>query len=169
MIKNSNVEKEKFVQIITANQNLIYKICNSYCSDQEIKKDLEQEILMQLWQSFKRFDGRVKITTWMYKIALNTAISYYRKNSKQSVRKVDIDTSIISIPDIEYDYQIDEKISVLYKIIERQSKMDKALVLLYLDNQKHSEISAILGISESNVATKINRIKKSLKKQISNY
>jgi RNA polymerase sigma factor (sigma-70 family) len=163
------VEKEKFVQIISTNRNLIYKICNSYCSDQEIRKDLEQEILMQLWQSFKKFDGRVKITTWMYRIALNTAISYYRKNSQENGRKVDVDLSIISIPDIEYDYQTDEKISVLYKVIENLSKMDKALVLLYLDNQKHNEISEILGISESNVATKISRIKKSLKKQISNY
>jgi RNA polymerase sigma factor (sigma-70 family) len=163
------VEKEKFVQIISENQNLIFKICNSYCSDQETRKDLEQEILMQLWQSFGKFDGRVKITTWMYRVALNTAISYYRKNSKQSARKVDLDISIISIPDIEYDHQTDEKILFLYKVIERLNKMDKALVLLYLDNQKYSEISEILGISESNVSTKISRIKKFLKEQISNY
>lgn len=74
------MEKEKFIEIITENQNLIYKICNSYCSDKEGRKDLEQEILLQLWKSLKKFDGRVKITTWIYKIALNTAISCYRKD-----------------------------------------------------------------------------------------
>lgn len=168
-IKYSKVEKEKFIEIITTNQNLLYKICNSYCPNPDYRRDLEQEILMQLWKSIKKFDGRVKITTWMYKIALNTAISHYRKDSKRIDKPVDIDNSVISLPDFEYDSQIDEKITILYKVIEQLSKMDKALMLLYLDNYKHKEIAEILGISESNVATKISRIKKSLKEQISNY
>jgi len=168
-IKYSKVEKEKFIEIVTTNQNLIFKICNSYCSNSEYRRDLEQEILMQLWKSFKKFDGRVKITTWIYKIALNTAISHYRKDCKRIDKPVGIDNSVFLLPDFEYDSQIDEKIAILYKLVKQLSRLDKALMLLYLDNYKHKDIAEILGISESNVATKISRIKKSLKEQISNY
>ncbi len=163
------MEKEKFIEIITTNQNLLFKICNSYCSNSDYRKDLEQEILLQLWNSFKKFDGRVKITTWIYKIALNTAISHYRKDCKRIDKPVDTDKYIISLPDFEYDSQKDEKIAIVYKLIEKMTRLDKALILLFLDNYKHKEIAEILGISESNVATKISRIKKSLKEQISNY
>lgn len=163
------MEKEKFIEIITTHRNLIFKICNSYCSNFDYRKDLEQEILLQLWNSFSKFDGRVKITTWIYRIALNTAITFYRKDCKRVDKPVDIDNSVFSLPDFEYDSKIDEKIAILYKLIEKMSKLNKALMLLYLDNYKHNEIAEILGISESNVATKISRIKKSLKEQISNY
>ena len=163
------MEKEKFIEIITENQSLIYKICNSYCTDKESRKDLEQEILLQIWKSLKQFDGRVKITTWMYKIALNTAISCYRKDCKRPDKPTDFDTSIISLPDFEYDSSIEEKISVLYKLLDKLGGMERALMLLYLDNFKHKEIAEILAISESNVATKISRIKMTLKEQISNY
>jgi len=163
------VEKEKFIEIVTTHQNLLFKICNSYCSNSDYRKDLEQEILLQLWNSFVSFDGRVKITTWIYRIALNTAIAHYRKDCKRVDKPVDIDNSVFFLPDFEYDSQIDEKIAILYKLIEKMSRLDKALMLLYLDNYKHKEIASILGISESNVATKIGRIKESLKEQISNY
>jgi RNA polymerase sigma factor (sigma-70 family) len=163
------VEKEKFIEIITENQNLIYKICNSYCSDKEGRKDLEQEILLQLWKSLKKFDGRVKITTWIYKIALNTAISCYRKDCKRLDKPNDFDISIISLSDFEYDSSIEEKISVLYKLLNKLGSMERALMLLYLDDYKHKEIAEILAISESNVATKISRIKMTLREQISNY
>ena len=163
------MEKERFIEIITENQNLIYKICNSYCSDKEGKKDLEQEILVQLWKSIKKFDGRVKISTWVYKVALNTAISCYRKDCKRIDKPKNFDASIISLPDFEYDSSIEEKISILYKLLDRLGAMERALMLLYLDNYKYKEIAEVLAISESNVATKISRIKMTLKEQISNY
>ena len=164
------MEKEKFIELISANKNLIYKVCNSYCSNYEDRKDLEQEILLQIWKSLKNFDGRVKITTWIYKIALNTAISFYRKDIKKIDKaRNDINNLIISLPDNEYDSEIDEKIGILYKLIEQLSKLDKALILLYLDSYKYKEIAEILGITETNVATKLNRIKKSLKEQIINF
>jgi len=78
------VEEDKFISVIKDNQNLIYKICYSYCANTENRKDLQQEILMQLWNSFSKFDGRVKISTWIYRIALNTAISFYRNDCRYS-------------------------------------------------------------------------------------
>jgi len=129
---------------------------------------LQQEILMQLWSSFLKFDGRVKISTWIYKIALNTAILYYRNDCKYNDKKGTIDASIISLSNFETDSEQDENILMLNQFIERLNKMDKALILLYLDEYKYKDIADIIGISETNVATKISRIKKSLKEQFSN-
>jgi RNA polymerase sigma factor (sigma-70 family) len=160
------VEKDKFISVIKDNQRLIYKVCYSYCSNPENRKDLQQEILIQLWNSFSKFDGRIKISTWIYRIALNTAISFYRNDCKHKDKKAAIDASIISLSNLEPDdSEIDEKIAVLYQFIEHLNELDKALILLYLDDNKYQEIADILGISETNVATKINRIKNNLKVQ----
>ncbi len=123
---------------------------------------------MQLWNSFLKFDGRVKISTWIYRIALNTAISFYRSDCKHKDKKVTIDSSVISLSNFEYVPEQDENIVMLYQFIENLNEMDKALILLYLDDNKYKDISDILGISETNVVTKISRIKKILKKQFSN-
>lgn len=162
------MEKEKFISVIKDNQNLIFKVCYSYCSNPENRKDLQQEILVQLWNSFSKFDGRVNISTWIYRIALNTAISYYRNDCKHNGKKVTIDASIISLSYFEPESDLDQKIVMLYKFIERLDEMDKALILLYLDDNKYKDIADILGITETNVATKISRIKKNLKEQFSN-
>jgi len=99
---------------------------------------------------------------------LNTAISFYRNSSKHDVKKVAIDTSIISLSNFEYNPEQDENITLLYRFIEKLKEMDKAVILLYLDDNSYKDISEILGISETNVATKISRIKKILKEQFSN-
>ena len=162
------MEKDKFISVIKDNQPLIYKICYSYCSNPDYRKDLQQEILLQLWNSFSKFDGRVKISTWIYKIALNTAINFYRNDCKHKNKKVPIEASIISPLNFEADSEPDEDVVMLYQFIDRLNEMDKALILLYLDDNKYKEIADILGISETNVATKISRIKSNLKKQFSN-
>jgi RNA polymerase sigma-70 factor (ECF subfamily) len=157
------VEKDKFISVIKENQNLIFKICYSYCKYPEDRQDLQQEIMIQLWNSFTKFDGRVRISTWIYRIALNTAISFYRKDCIYKEKTVSIDASIISLSVFEPDYEHDEKITLLYKFIECLNEMDKALILLYLDDNSYKEIAEILGISETNVATKISRVRKNLK------
>ena len=163
------MDKEKFIQVITENKNLLYKICNSYCPNPSNRQDLEQEILLQLWKNMKNFDGRVKISTWIYKVALNTAISNFRLDCKRIDKPIEIDFSYFSLPDFEYDSEFDEKLQLLYKLIDGMSKLDKALMLLYLDNYRQKEIAEILGISDSNVATKVNRIKQNLREKFSNY
>jgi RNA polymerase sigma factor (sigma-70 family) len=160
------LEKDKFIAVIKENQNLIYKICYSYCANPENRKDLQQEILIQLWRSISKFDGRVKISTWIYKVALNTAIFFYRNDNKHVSKSVSLDASIIELSNTDAD--LDEKILMLYKFIERLHDLDKALILLYLDDHKHKEMAEILGLSETNVATKISRIKKTLKDQFTN-
>ncbi|HLP75181.1 MAG TPA: sigma-70 family RNA polymerase sigma factor [Bacteroidales bacterium] len=162
------MEKDKFISVIKDNRKLIFKVCYSYCSNSEDRKDLQQDIIIQLWNSFTRFDGRVKVSTWVYRIALNTAISFYRKDHKHKENTVLIDNSIISLPVFEPDSEEDEKIALLYRYIERLNEMDKALILLFLEDNSYREIAEILGITETNVATKISRVKKNLKEQINN-
>ncbi|MFV0590131.1 MAG: RNA polymerase sigma factor [Draconibacterium sp.] len=163
------MDKDEFIGLVSTHRNLLFKVCNSYCADPELRRDLEQEILVQLWTTIGRYDGRVKISTWIYKIALNTAISFYRKSSKRIDKPGTNSSDIIIYSNPEYDSDLDDKIALLYKLIGQLSKMDKALMLLYLDNYKYTEISEVLGITESNVATKINRIKKRFKMQFNNY
>jgi RNA polymerase sigma-70 factor (ECF subfamily) len=164
-----SVDRNQFITVVKDNQRLIYKICHSYCRNRENRIDLEQEILFQLWKSFEKYDGRVKISTWIYRIALNTAISFYRNDYKQKKHASNVDVSMISLVDAEYESEQDENIMMLYRFIEQLNEIDKALMLLYLDDNKYRDIAEIIGITETNVATKINRIKKSLKEQFSNH
>ena len=159
------MNKEEYIEVISRHKNLIYKICFSFCSDPDDRKDLEQEILVKIWNGFSRFDGRVNISTWIYRIALNTAISFYRSEKKKGY-KVSMDSAIFSLSDSS-DMETEHKQNVeqLYCFIEELKEFDKALMLLYLDDIKYSEISKIIGITETNVATKINRIKKQLKEK----
>lgn len=154
------MHKQQFINTIKEYKNLIYKICHSYCPNPSDHKDLEQEIILQLWTAMKRYNGSVKMSTWIYRIALNTAISHYRDEQKRS----HITTRhFMELPTNEYDPETDEQIKKLYAFIEQLNYLDKALMLLYLEETKQKEIAEILGITESNVSTKINRIKQQLK------
>lgn len=168
IFNKNRVKKDNFVSIIKNNQNLIFKICYTYCSAPEDRKDLQQEILIQLWNSFGKFDGSVKISTWIYRIALNTAISFYRKDRRHKQNTVAADNSVIVLPEADPNSEENEKITLLYHFIERLNELDKALILTYLDDNSYKEIAQILGITETNVATKISRIKKNLREQFSN-
>lgn len=162
------MNKEKFLAMITQHRKMIYKICHSYCPDPEKRNDLQQEILLQLWNSFGKYDGRSKISTWMYRISLNTAISFYRKDKKHREKKVEADEWLISLPESESIEQ-EDPIALLYCFINKLNDFDKALILLYLDDYKQEDIAEVLGITKTNVGTKIGRIKKVLKELANNY
>ena len=114
--------------------------------------------------TFEIYDGRVKISTWIYRVALNTAISFYRRESKVKKKVTTLNDEIIHLPD-NYENSQQENISMLYRFIDEMNELDRALILLYLDDYKYQEIADILGITETNVATKISRIKKKLKEK----
>ncbi len=158
------VDREKnFISIVKENQRLIYKVCYTYCKNSESRKDLEQEILIQLWKSLPRFDGRVKLSTWIYKVALNTAFLFHRKEAKYKENREYIDKSVFSVADNSGTTELDERIAKLYRFIDKLDELDKALMMLYLEDTKYRDIAEILGITETNVATKISRIKSKLK------
>ena len=163
------MDKEEFINILNDHRKLIYKVCHTYCQEASNRQDLEQEIMLQLWRSIKKFDGRVKLSTWIYKVALNTAITFHRNECKQKNKKSGLDTSLIALEAYQEDHEQEDKMALLYQFIGQLNEMDKALMLLYLDNTKHKEIADIIGITESNVATKISRIKKKLKEQFINH
>lgn len=107
------MDKREFISIVKDHQNLIFKICYSYCTEHEDRKDLEQEILIQIWRSLQKFDNGVKLSTWIYRVALNTAISYRRKESKSQKHEI-LNDSIIVFDEHQEKTLLDEKIALLY-------------------------------------------------------
>jgi RNA polymerase sigma-70 factor (ECF subfamily) len=158
-------QEQVFTKLITENQGIIHKVCNIYCKNEGDRADLFQEIVLQLWKSYGSFQGRSKISTWMYRIALNTAITSFRKQKKNKVQQ-QLSLQEFQIPDIYPDEDFEEKLAALYQAIRQLSKVERAVIMLYLEDKSYQEMAEILGISESNVGVKLNRVKKKLKKII---
>ena len=162
-------KKDRFIKTIDTYKKIIYKIVNSHCQNKEDRKDLEQEIIIQLWNSFDKYNADYKYSTWMYRIALNVAISFYRKeNQWHTKNKSCNENSIYNIIDedeTENKTELDYNIKLLKKFINELNELNKALMLLYLEDKSYDEIAKILGITKTNVATKINRLKFRLKKE----
>ncbi|MFZ4771338.1 MAG: RNA polymerase sigma factor [Ferruginibacter sp.] len=162
-------DKDNFLQLIEANKGIIIKICNSYCKNNHDREDLAQEIIYHLWKSGKSFNPDYKFSTWMYRVALNVAISFYRKE-KRATPILSINELHINIEDAPPINEDKEKnIQLLQLFISQLKELDKALILLSFESKSYKEISEILGISETNVATRISRIKDRLKQQFANH
>lgn len=159
------LNENDFLKMLEQHQNIIHKITRIYAYDIASRKDLFQEISIQLWKSYPSFEGKSKFTTWMYRVGLNTAITLYRKN-----KKIIVGTDIAELPELksydEYDDTKDSQIKWLYEKIDTFSEIEKALILLYLEDKKYNEIAETLGISEVNARVKISRLKKKLKKML---
>jgi len=160
-------DKEVFVKRIQENKKIIFKICNSYRSNKQDRDDLAQEIVFNLWKSFSGFIPNYKFSTWMYRIALNVAISFYRKETRAIRFDAYSEDLIVLAEDADEKVEFEKNISLLQKFILELNEIDKSIMLLYLDDKSYKEIAEITGISESNVATKINRIKNKLKSKFS--
>jgi RNA polymerase sigma-70 factor (ECF subfamily) len=159
-----SLKQETFIEHIKLNEGIIFKISKVYSNNSEEQKDLYQEVVYQLWKSFESFRNESKVSTWIYRIALNTCLTYVKKKSKK-VRQVEMDLSMISKID-SVDDNLDEQIRELYKHIQRLNSVEKGIVLLYLEGNSYAEIASITGFSESNVGTRLNRVKTKLKSQI---
>ncbi|WP_424494283.1 RNA polymerase sigma factor [Salinimicrobium sp. GXAS 041] len=154
--------EHRFVTNLEQHQNIVHKICRIYTNDQESHNDLFQEITIQLWKAYPKFRGDSKFSTWMYRVALNTAITLYRK-SKRDIKTQDIDTVSFRIKADEYDDQTEQQLKLMYTAVKQLNDIDKALVFLYLEDQSYKEISDTLGITEVNARVKMNRVKTKLK------
>ena len=155
--------QERFLTLLDEHKKILYKIASSYCRDLEDRRDLEQEIVAQLWRSFGRYDESYKFSTWMYRIALHVAISFHRSESRRSRGTVPAGESVLEIADPR-GAEPDAGLQVLRQLIAQLDELDRALILLYLDGNRYDTIAEILGISETNVGTKINRIKQRLRR-----
>jgi RNA polymerase sigma-70 factor (ECF subfamily) len=161
------MQKEtEFVRIIKENEGVIFKITTLYTDNRDDQKDLYQDVVYQLWKSFDSFRSESKISTWMYRIALNTSLTRLKK-TKRMGNPVSIDRVVMQQTE-NYDPEFEEKLKLLYSHIKQLSVLEKALMLLLLEGKKYEEIAEITGLSSSNVGTKISRIKQKLKNQIVN-
>jgi len=158
---NKEVE-HKFIVEFEQNQNIIHKVCRIYTSNQDAHNDLFQEIAIQLWKAYPKFRGESKLSTWMYRIGLNTAITLYRK-SKRSIVTQDFDSVLYRIESTSYDDTEEEQLKLMYKAIHQLNDIDKALIFLYLEEINYKEIAETMGISEVNARVRMNRIKTRLK------
>ncbi len=155
------MEKE-FLQIITENQGIIHKVCSVYCDLEEDRRDLFQEILAQLWKSYPTFRNESKFSTWMYRVALNTAITSFKKDKRQP-DKSGISYENLQLAEEMYDSREEEQIRMLNKAVSNLSGIEKSIILLFLEDKKYEEIAEITGITQNYVRVKMNRIKKKLK------
>jgi len=156
--------KTTFVDIVKENEGVIYKITRVYTDTHEDQKDLYQEVVYQLWKSFDSFKGNSKISTWIYRITLNTAIAYLNK-SKKKVSQVRLDFELLH-PIDEKEYVTEERLTTLYIMIKQLNVIEKGLILLFLEGKSYDEIAIITGFTSSNVGTRLSRIKKKLKENI---
>lgn len=157
--------EQLFIQTINTNQGILHKVCRIYCNNANEREDLFQEIVLQLWKAFPSFRNEAKISTWMYRIALNTAISGLRK---KKIVVTALEKISFQIED-KKEANIDEELQHLYKAIEKLSDVEKSIVLLYLEDKPYEEIAEITGITPNYVAVKMSRIKEKLKTLIKEY
>ncbi|MEM6721788.1 MAG: RNA polymerase sigma factor [Bacteroidota bacterium] len=159
---SKNLE-HSFVTELERHQNIVHKVCRIYTSNKDQHNDLFQEITIQLWKAYPKFRGDSKFSTWMYRVALNTAITLYRK-SKRSVKTQDYESVVFKITSEDYDDTEEEQLKLMYKAIKQLSDIEKALIFLYLEDKNYREIAETIGITEVNARVKMNRIKTKLKK-----
>jgi RNA polymerase sigma factor (sigma-70 family) len=160
---NITSNDNRLPQLIDENKAIVFKICNAYCKNSADREDLAQEIIYQLLRSYESFSANYKFSTWMYRVALNVAISFYRK-SRTASNLVILSATTTEIED-KADTELEKNIGLLQQFISELKELDKALMILYLEERSYSEISEILGITETNVSTRIGRIKEKLKQR----
>jgi len=152
--------KSEFLEHTMPHQGIIFKVINIYADTREDKEDLLQEIWLQLWLSFPRFQHKSKVSTWMYQVALNTALTHSKKSATRQKHR----QQIMPAPSVDYDDQVHhDQERILWDAIRTLPKAEKALILLYIDGISYREISDITGDSENNVGVKLRRIRQKLK------
>ncbi len=156
--------EEEFIQLIQANQGLIYKITTIYTRDKAEQEDLYQEIVYQTWKSFDYFKKAAKASTWLYRVGMNTAITHLNRRKKHP-SGVSISDSNLDFAE-ERDSGEEEKVEQLYAEIRKLNLLDRGIVFLFLEGNSHEEIAEVTGISVSNVGTRMARIREKLKKGV---
>ncbi|HLT74242.1 MAG TPA: RNA polymerase sigma factor [Ohtaekwangia sp.] len=155
------IDEHRFVNLINEHQGLIHKVCIMYENDPEVRNDLFQEIVLQLWRSFPTFRGEAKITTWMYRIALNTAISGFRKETRK-IKTEDLREVHFNITEGSDDSE--ENLHRLQVAIRQLNEIDRAMIMMALEEVPYEEIAETIGISQNNVRVRMNRIREKLRK-----
>lgn len=156
--------QQRFEALLQAHRGIVYKVANTYCRNDEDRADLAQEIAVQLWRAFPAFDPQRSFSTWMYRIALNVAISQVRSNAPRQRDAVALDEQLHDVADERAaDPEATQRLRALNRLIAALEPLNRALLLLYLEERSYREIGEVLGLSETNVATKIARLKQRIR------
>lgn len=154
-------EKE-FLDKIDKHKGIIFKISKMYMDNRDDQNDLFQEIVYQVWKSFASFEGKSEFSTWLYRIALNTAIIFLKSEKRRSFIQND-DVSLYKLKEDDYNLEDEQNLKVMYKSIQQLNPIDKALIFYYLEDFSGREMAKQMGISEGNARVKLNRAKEKLK------
>ena len=153
--------EQEFVALIKEYERVIYKVCYLYATPNAPLSDLYQEVVLNLWKAFPKFRRECKVSTWIYRISLNTCISFMRK--EKNIPEIVSQTPAEADRSEEWD-ETQAMLRQLYRMINRLGQLEKSIILLYLEEKSYEEISEITGLTVTNVATKLNRIKEKLRK-----
>ncbi len=165
-----NEEKKAilFNEVVQQNKGLLISIVRTYTKTKDEENDLLQEILLQIWLSLERYNRDFKLSTWLYRIGLNVAISSFRSKTRREARNIPLSEDLMQVSS-DGEYENNEQVQLLHGFIQELNSVDKALTLLFLEEKSYNEISDILGISVSNVGTKLGRIKEKLRKRFEDF
>lgn len=161
-------EERLFLEKIQPHKGIIYKVSRMYADSAEDREDLVQEIMLRLWSSYASFEGRSALSTWMYRVAVNTAITFLRKE-KNKPAIIGDDTPALQTKAFETDHSDEIRLNLFYKAVQELNPIEKALIFYFMEGLSHREISTQLGISENNARVKLNRTKEKLQKIIKTY
>ena len=166
VIGMTDTQTRGFDDLLEAHRAIVFKVANAYCRDREDRADLAQEIATQLWRAWPGYDPGRRFSTWMYRIALNVAISFVRSAALKRGDESFDETLHEVVDEHGSDHESAERMRLLEAFIARQSPLDRALLVLYLEDRSQREIGEILGLSESNVSTKVSRLKQRLRDEL---
>ena len=159
--------REVFCDLLERHRAIAFKVANTYCRHPDDRADLVQEIAAQLWRAWPGYDPARSFTTWMYRVALNVGIDFVRSHVRHQRHAVPLDEDLHDLADAQpIDHESAQLLRLLQGFVDRQPPLDRALLLLYLDERPQREIAEILGISETNVSTKIGRLKQRIRDEL---
>jgi RNA polymerase sigma-70 factor, ECF subfamily len=161
----STAHQQDFFKLVNQNRAMLHKVCNVYGHTNADREDLFQEMVIQLWKAYPKFRGDAKFSTWLYRIALNTAISNLRKK-KSRINISYPELAPLNLANEERDTEKEEKLKQMYRAIGELNDVEKAIVMLYLEDKTYEEMEEILGISNGNLRVKMNRIKDKLRQRV---
>ncbi len=156
----------RFEALLAEHRGIVFKIANAYCRDPDERRDLAQDIYTQLWRAFPRYDEGRSFSTWMYRIALNVAISHRRSFVRRDRHVSQMDAAALEALADPREPESDARVRELYRVIDQLDGLQRALILLYLEGRGHREIADVLGITETNVATKLSRLRQRLRQDL---
>lgn len=158
-----NLEQE-FLQLLENHKGILHKISRMYMDDVDDRNDLIQEMTYQLWKSYQRFEGNSQFSTWMYRVCLNTALTFFKKENKK-LKTDEIREDFDRLDEID-SFEKENQLNHFYKAVQKLNPVEKALIFLFLEGKSHKEIGEDLGISEGNARVKLNRTKDKLQQII---